>query len=91
MAAQFEETLSESAELVQSSGGVFEVEDQGVLIFSKKQLGRFPAENEVVDIVKAVESGVSLLEAQRIAGENAPRPISFIDWLSGFFQRKQAR
>jgi selenoprotein W-related protein len=38
-------------ELIASSGGVFEVVADGTLIFSKKQLGRFPEENEVALIL----------------------------------------
>ena len=33
--------------LIESSGGVFEVKANGQLIFSKKQLGRFPDHDEV--------------------------------------------
>jgi len=35
------------AELTPSGGGVFEVEVNGRLIFSKKALDRFPAEEEI--------------------------------------------
>jgi selenoprotein W-related protein len=35
------------ADLVESSGGVFEVSMDGKLIFSKKKLGRFPEEQEI--------------------------------------------
>jgi selenoprotein W-related protein len=34
-------------ELVESSGGVFEISRDGRLLFSKKQLGRFPTDAEV--------------------------------------------
>jgi selT/selW/selH-like putative selenoprotein len=34
-------------DLVKSSGGVFEIERDGVLVFSKKKLDRFPSEQEV--------------------------------------------
>lgn len=34
-------------ELIESGGGVFEVEHEGNLIFSKKQKGRFPDEEEI--------------------------------------------
>jgi selT/selW/selH-like putative selenoprotein len=34
-------------ELIESGGGVFEVEHQGNLIFSKKRKGRFPDEEEI--------------------------------------------
>jgi len=34
--------------LIESSGGVFEVTVDGRLIFSKRALGRFPADDEVL-------------------------------------------
>lgn len=34
-------------ELIKSGGGVFEIERDGVLVFSKKRLGRFPTERDV--------------------------------------------
>ena len=34
-------------ELVRSSGGVFEITIDGLLLFSKKRLGRFPEEKEI--------------------------------------------
>jgi selenoprotein W-related protein len=91
LAAELEEKLGESSELIKSSGGVFEVEDQGTLIFSKKALGRFPADYEVLDILRRVESGMSLAEAQSKAAEDVPKPISFFDWLGGFLERNRSR
>tara|TARA_B100000123_G_scaffold160185_1_gene118489 strand:- start:163 stop:297 length:135 start_codon:yes stop_codon:yes gene_type:complete len=41
--------------LIESSGGVFEVKLNNSLIFSKKDLGRFPNENEVEDILSDYE------------------------------------
>lgn len=38
--------------VVPSSGGVFEVNLGDELIFSKKELDRFPEDNEVEDIIK---------------------------------------
>jgi len=35
-------------ELIEGSGGVFEVSTRGKKIFSKKQLGRFPALDEIL-------------------------------------------
>ncbi|MCH2106030.1 MAG: Rdx family protein [Planctomycetes bacterium] len=35
------------AELIEGSGGVFEVTVDGVLVFSKKETGRFPAYQEI--------------------------------------------
>jgi selenoprotein W-related protein len=37
----------ESFELIPSSGGVFEVTLDGKLIFSKKETGRFPENEEI--------------------------------------------
>jgi selenoprotein W-related protein len=37
-----------TAELIPSSGGVFEVVVNGRLIFSKKQLNRFPEDDEII-------------------------------------------
>lgn len=34
--------------LIESSGGVFEVMVDGQLIFSKRELGRFPSDDEVL-------------------------------------------
>lgn len=38
-----------SMELLPSSGGVFEVVKDGSLIYSKKETGRFPEEEEVIE------------------------------------------
>jgi selenoprotein W-related protein len=35
-------------ELIESSGGVFEVKKDGQLIFSKKKLGRHPSPDEIL-------------------------------------------
>lgn len=42
-----EELPHASVELVESSGGVFEIEKDGELIFSKKRTGRHPEWEEV--------------------------------------------
>jgi selenoprotein W-related protein len=39
-------------ELVESSGGVFEITRDGALLFSKKKLGRFPYDTEIDALVK---------------------------------------
>jgi selenoprotein W-related protein len=36
---------------VPSSGGVFEVKVNGNLVFSKKDLGRFPDDGEIVKMI----------------------------------------
>lgn len=50
--------LFESVTLKTSSGGVFEVTLDGELIFSKKQEGRFPEEEEITSRVEALQSSM---------------------------------
>jgi selenoprotein W-related protein len=45
--------LDVDAELVPSSGGVFEISVDGAKVFSKRELGRFPVEGEVEELLKA--------------------------------------
>lgn len=83
MAAELEDQFSQESELVKSSGGVFEVEDNGVLIFSKSKLGRFPEEDEIAKIIHLVANGSTLSEAQSTAASSS-KTVSFADWLKGF-------
>jgi selenoprotein W-related protein len=48
-----EDELGIQPELIGSSGGVFEVEYEGKLVFSKKAIGRFPDLGEVIGLIKA--------------------------------------
>lgn len=41
------EQLPGGVEIIPGSGGIFEVELNGSLIFSKEETGRFPQENEI--------------------------------------------
>ena len=41
------------ATLIPGSGGVFEIVVDGRLVFSKKQLGRFPETREVLELIPA--------------------------------------
>jgi selenoprotein W-related protein len=43
----------EGLTLIPSSGGVFEVKVDDRLLFSKKETGRFPNPNEVLELVEA--------------------------------------
>lgn len=88
MAVELEDALGEQPDIIQSSGGVFEVEDGGRLIFSKKALGRFPEEHEVLGIIQAVDSGIALEEAQRVAAQKAPNTPSFLEWVKGLVSPK---
>ena len=42
-----------SLTLIPSGGGVFEIEKDSDLIFSKKKLDRFPDKNEVINLIEA--------------------------------------
>lgn len=91
MAAEIENKLDESSRLFQSSGGVFEIEYKGQLIFSKKTLGRFPEEGEVLRVVANLEQGMSLQDAQSEAAKGIPPLPSFFEWLSGFMAKRAAQ
>lgn len=80
MAAELETALDETSRLVQSQGGVFEVERDGVLVFSKKAIGRFPEDGEVLSILKGLDSGLSLEESQAEASKNISKPPGFFEW-----------
>lgn len=56
------------------------MEYNGTLIYSKKALGRFPCDGEILEIVQKMDSGIALSEAQQQAAINSPQPISFFDW-----------
>ena len=45
------------SKLIESGGGVFEVKVNNNLIFSKKQLDRFPEEGEIENFIQAIEEG----------------------------------
>jgi selenoprotein W-related protein len=45
--------------LVPSAGGVFEVVADGRLVFSKKELKRFPEEGEVESLIRANQGKTS--------------------------------
>ena len=54
MAADLNEKYGVEVRLIESGGGVFEVVVDGDLVFSKKELSRFPEHSE---IHSAVDSG----------------------------------
>ena len=45
-----------SSKLIESGGGVFEIKANGHLIFSKKQLERFPNSGEIVQFIEDLQS-----------------------------------
>ena len=48
LAADIKQDLGIDVELIHSDGGVFEIEKDGVLVFSKKASGRFPTTEEIL-------------------------------------------
>ena len=55
MRETIEKRFGIKAELIKGTGGVFEVILNNSLIFSKKELGRFPDDNEISDIIDEYE------------------------------------
>lgn len=53
MAAELKDNFGYESELIKSSGGVFEIEFDGELIFSKASLGRFPDQDEIKNLIKS--------------------------------------
>ncbi len=53
MGARFAEVPGAEVAYERSGGGVFEITVDGELKFSKKQLGRFPTDEEIDALVKA--------------------------------------
>jgi len=49
-----EKKFGVKAELEKGMGGVFEVTVNDNLLFSKKSLGRFPDDNEVIDLIEEI-------------------------------------
>jgi selenoprotein W-related protein len=48
------EQLPGGVELIPGTGGIFEVELNGSLIFSKEETGRFPQDNEVEEMLEGL-------------------------------------
>ena len=45
--------MNVESKLVASGGGVFEITVDGKLIFSKRSLGRFPEDGEVLELIRS--------------------------------------
>jgi selenoprotein W-related protein len=52
LAAELRGQFSVDSELTASGGGVYEITVDGSLVFSKKSLGRFPEDGEVVGLIR---------------------------------------
>jgi len=55
LAADIENKYSVKSKLIASSHGVFEVVVDEKLIFSKKDLGRFPEHTEIMESIDSLE------------------------------------
>lgn len=53
MADEIKQKMGIECELIQGSGGVFDVKADGELIYSKHQTGRFPEHSEVIQALSA--------------------------------------
>jgi len=53
LAAAIKQKLGADSELVPGKGGTFKVWQDGKLLFSKKDVGRFPEHREIFDKVSA--------------------------------------
>jgi selT/selW/selH-like putative selenoprotein len=56
LAADLQQRYQVEAELIPSGGGVFEVEADGTLVFSKKALDRFPEHEEVFQAIDKLKA-----------------------------------
>jgi selT/selW/selH-like putative selenoprotein len=50
---ELKDTFGAEVELISSSGGVFEIVVDDMLVFSKKSLQRFPEEGEITLLLEA--------------------------------------
>jgi len=52
LAAELKQHLGVDSTLIAGSGGVFEVNVDGKMVFSKKSVGRFPEPGEIVGMLQ---------------------------------------
>lgn len=53
MSDDLKQRFGADVELVRGGGGVFEISVDGRLVFSKKELGRFPTDDEIAGLGSA--------------------------------------
>jgi len=51
LAAKIEEKTGKVAQLVRGDGGIFDVSIEGVLRFSKHEMGRYPEDHEILSLI----------------------------------------
>jgi len=49
--AEIQEASGRVAELIPGGNGIFDVTKDGVVVFSKHKIGRFPLEGEISDLL----------------------------------------
>ena len=54
MADKLEQSFDTSVELVRGSNGIFDVEQENNLIYSKHETGEFPNEEKLINELKSV-------------------------------------
>jgi selenoprotein W-related protein len=52
LAASIKQAFAEKSELIEGSHGVFDVKLDGELIYSKDETGRFPENEEIIDLIQ---------------------------------------
>ena len=52
MAAALKGAFGVEAELIEGSGGIFDVAVDNDVIFSKKKEGRFPTDEEIINLIR---------------------------------------
>ncbi|MGZ5148251.1 MAG: SelT/SelW/SelH family protein [Burkholderiales bacterium] len=57
LAAEISEQMGIQAELIQGSGGIFDVTADGAVIYSKHHTGRFPENAEVLQALRTLSKG----------------------------------
>ena len=55
MAETLEKELGITPELIKGGGGEFILAADGTQVFSKKEVGRFPEHEEVIEVLKALQ------------------------------------
>jgi selenoprotein W-related protein len=54
LAEEIRTQLGVDSETIPGSGGIFDIEFEGKLVFSKTEKGRFPEESEITDLLKKI-------------------------------------
>lgn len=58
MSAEISNTSDIDVDLVAGSGGIFDVVNDGELLFSKHKTGRFPAAGEIAELISGMSDSL---------------------------------